>query len=391
MMKWFLLPSFTMVTTVSSVNLFVASYTGSITTLSLTQSTEGQYTFSKIATTETPGLHPLWQEKRGDLIYVCNDNLAAPNGSISSYKASATGQLTLVQQPLSTQPGPVSTVIYNQGKALAAAHYSGSAVTSFSIGDDGILTPLQSFVFKTPPGPRPQQDVSHPHQVVLDPSGKFIVVPDLGSDLLRIFSIDDTNHLTEKSPVSVSPGSGPRHGAFLPNYGETSSTLKFFLISELSNTVSSFAVAPSGDSISFTPVSNADILNKPAPEGLASAELQISPDGRFMMTSARNATLLSVPSTSSENATEIPSDTLQSWAIDSSTGGIAFQQLTPAGGRTPRHFSTNQNGTMVAVALQGDGRVVVFARDASNGSQGPLLASIDGMGEALSIVWDEYD
>lgn len=347
--------------------------------------------FSKIATTETSGLHPLWQEKRGDLIYVCNDNLAAPNGSISSYKASATGQLTLVQQPLSTQPGPVSTVIYNQGKALAAAHYSGSAVTSFSIGGDGILTPLQSFVFKTPPGPRPQQDASHPHQVILEPSGKFIVVPDLGSDLLRIFSIDDTNHLTEKAPVSVSPGSGPRHGAFLPNYGETSSTLKFFLISELSNTVSSFTVAPSGDSLSFTPISNADVLNKPAPEGLASAELQISPDGRFMMTSARNATLLSVPSTSSENATEIPSDTLQSWAIDSSTGGIAFQQLTPAGGRTPRHFSTNQNGTMVAVALQGDGRVVVFARDATNGSQGPLLASVDGMGEALSIIWDEYD
>jgi len=35
-----------------------------------------------------------------------------------------------------------------------------------------------------------QQKVPRPHQALLDPTGEFIVLPDLGSDLLRVLMVD---------------------------------------------------------------------------------------------------------------------------------------------------------------------------------------------------------
>jgi 6-phosphogluconolactonase (cycloisomerase 2 family) len=35
-----------------------------------------------------------------------------------------------------------------------------------------------------------RQDKPHPHFVIADPPGKFFLAPDLGADLIRVFSID---------------------------------------------------------------------------------------------------------------------------------------------------------------------------------------------------------
>jgi 6-phosphogluconolactonase (cycloisomerase 2 family) len=80
---------------------------------------------------------------------------------------------------------------------------SGSAATSWSILPSGGLKSLQTFMFNlTAPGTNPsRQDAPHPHEVILDPTGSFIVVPDLGADLVRVFSVDPkTSLLTETNP-----------------------------------------------------------------------------------------------------------------------------------------------------------------------------------------------
>ncbi len=101
---------------------------------------------------------------------------------------------------------------------------------------------MQSFVYKlTAPGANPsRQDAPHEHEVILDPTGSFIVVPDLGADLLRIFSINKTTSiLSESSAFAVAPGSGPRHGSFLKT---DAGTTYLFIISELANTIASYQV-----------------------------------------------------------------------------------------------------------------------------------------------------
>ena len=128
---------------------------------------------------------------------------------------------------------------------------------------------------KSAPGTIPsRQDAPHPHEVILDPTGSFIVVPDLGADLVRVFSIDATTSLlTEKTPLKVTTGAGPRHGAFLKSGKETS----FFLVAELDNKVRSFKVKYGMDQITFEEVFEAGTLGNTAiPAGAAAAECLVS-------------------------------------------------------------------------------------------------------------------
>lgn len=66
------------------------------------------------------------------------------------------------------------------------------------------------------PGPNAdRQTASHPHQVIVDPTGKFLLSPDLGADLVRVFAIDQTTGLLETCPaLNATGGSGPRHATF---------------------------------------------------------------------------------------------------------------------------------------------------------------------------------
>ncbi|POS85517.1 hypothetical protein EPUL_004679, partial [Erysiphe pulchra] len=353
---------------VSAVNLYVASYDGNITSLSLSQTGNGQYVLSTLSSLKSETPDPSWLEKSGNLVFLASENIQGPNGTVITYKTSDTGILAQVQKPQTT-PG-------------------GSSVSTYDVGSDGALSSLQTFFYNTPPGPIPQQDKSHPHQVILDPTNKFFAVPDLGADLIRVFSIDESNRLTEQKPFSLPGGTGPRHGAFLQLGENTSQKTYFFLISELANTVASYAVSPADKSLDFTPISSGNVLNQAPPKGLASAELIISPDKKFVYTSARNAPILSIPNPSGQNNDMVPSDTLQVWKIDPNSGALSFEQLAPAGGRNPRHFSLNKNGTLAAVALQDDQRVVIFERSADSGKLGQLLVSTQVVGKLTSVIWD---
>ena len=107
------------------------------------------------------------------------------------------------------------------------------------------------------------------------------------------------------------------------------------------------------------------------------------------MTSSRNAPLFQIPNFDPTNSTKIPSDTLQSWAIEPSTGALSFVQLAPAGGSFPRQFSLNKNGTLAAVGLQRDSRVVIIERNVADGTFGDFVASINVGGEITTVIWDE--
>jgi len=154
-------------------------------------------------------------------------------------------------------------------------HSEGSAVSTWTILPSGGLKPLQNFTFVLDgPGTVPaRQDAPHPHEAVLDPTDSFIVVPDLGADLLRIFTIDKaTSLLTESTAVQVTPGAGPRHGAFLA----TAKTTYFFLVDELDNQVRSFKVTYIMDLIIFDEMFEASTFGTVTPPGAAASEAHVT-------------------------------------------------------------------------------------------------------------------
>ncbi|GAB7359571.1 hypothetical protein MBLNU230_g6758t1 [Neophaeotheca triangularis] len=385
--------------TAAATNLFVSSYSGIVTSLSLTASND---TYRLNSTSESPecGPSPSWltiDSNRG-LLFCLNEGLTTPNGSLSSFTINADGSLDHVQNT-TTISGPVSGQIYGAAagrRAIALAHYSGSAVSSWLLDGGGRFTLNQNIPYTLDePGPNAdRQDAPHEHQAILDPTGQYILVPDLAADLVRVLAIDpQTLELTPTKPLQAPPGSGPRHGVFYNPYSVAceSCTTFFYLVTELGSTVEGYHITylPNRGGLAFENVYssntrglfNTDRINAPA-------EIQISPDNRFLTISNRNDTSFSLPNPAPGNGTLIPSDSLSTFQL-SKTGELSFVQLWPAGGRFPRHFSMNAVGDLVAVGLQNDGVVRILGRDVATGLIGEPVASLAIEGEVSAVVWDD--
>lgn len=77
------------------------------------------------------------------------------------------------------------------------------------------------------------------------------------------------------------------------------------------------------------------------------------------------------------------------FGIDSHAGTLDLLQVFPSGGRVPRHFEINNAGTLVAVGLQSDARVVLIDRDAKTGNLKGFKANITIPGEIVAAIFDE--
>lgn len=136
------------------------------------------------------------------------------------------------------------------------------------------------------------QAAPHPHQAVIDPTGRYIVTPDLGADLIRVFQISNSsNDLLEREPLKVKPGSGPRHAVFWTHTAHTASNhvqrhqgpngvsrhIYLYVITELANTLTGYRVDyPDNGGLTFTEVSTTTTFgNSPVPDGAAAAEIAL--------------------------------------------------------------------------------------------------------------------
>jgi 6-phosphogluconolactonase (cycloisomerase 2 family) len=108
----------------------------------------------------------------------------------------------------------------------------------------GHITPSQLFTYTlSSPGPVPnRQEAPHPHEAILDPTQQYLLIPDLGADLVHIYAIDQkTDLLTALTPLKAKAGSGPRHGAF--TLDPIAGHYVFYLVAEIASSVTAYRVA----------------------------------------------------------------------------------------------------------------------------------------------------
>jgi 6-phosphogluconolactonase (cycloisomerase 2 family) len=242
------------------------------------------------------------------------------------------------------------------------------------------------------PGPvSSRQNAPHPHAIFKDPTGKFLLAPDLGADLIRIFAVDSsTGKLTACPAAQTAAGDGPRHGTWWsPGSGSTKGQM-LYTVNELSNSVSAWRTTYSTSGcMSLTKTQTLSVFapgKTPATgkQPIKSAEVHVS--GNFLYASVRN-----------DQSFGSQQDSLATYSIDASTGAIAFVESTKANAWYPRTFAINKAGTLVAVGGQTSANVAVVARDPATGKLGALLASLpvgskgtDGGEDGLSaVVWAE--
>lgn len=111
------------VTSSVATNLYVSSYSGTITSLQLGQSANGSYSLKTVAINNGSEPNPSWltKDEYNDIVYCVDEGLSVPNGSLASYQTSASGVLTQLDRH-TVISGPVSSIVYNGGKAFAVAH-----------------------------------------------------------------------------------------------------------------------------------------------------------------------------------------------------------------------------------------------------------------------------
>lgn len=152
-----------------------------------------------------------------------------------------------------------------------------SSFGTFSVSDAKALALLHNDTYTlASPGPVPdRQEAPHLHDAVLDPTKKFIVVPDLGSDLVRVYKIGPSpGTVTPVAPVKAIAGSGPRHAAFAVQGPNT----YLYTVNELSNTITGYAVSYKGETPEFTQILDVSTHGPggSVPKGTKSAEIVVS-------------------------------------------------------------------------------------------------------------------
>ncbi|KAM3445561.1 hypothetical protein NHJ13734_000262 [Beauveria thailandica] len=374
--------------------LYVSSYAGTITTLNTTAKSSpaagSKYpTIEAVASNEGCKASPSWLtlDHAGAQLFCVDEGLPTPGGSLSSYRTNTDGSLSPIGK-VTTDPGPVSGVFYgSKGHGFAMAHYGGSAFTTWDISDPANIKNVETVKFTEPAGPKPEQNAPHPHETVLDPTGRYIVVPDLGADLVRLFSFDaETLQTKALEPLKAKAGSGPRHAAFAVKGDKTF----MYLITELGNTIVGYEVAYSNDAMHLTEIFDIGVHGegRDVPTTAAASEIVVSPDNKFLVASSRRENSTQIPSFDDQSK-QIDSDPIINFSIDENTGKLTFLQEVSAGGRFPRHFSMNKAGTKIAVGLQTDGRVVVIQRDPQSGKLGDFESFANIEGDITSVIFDE--
>jgi 6-phosphogluconolactonase (cycloisomerase 2 family) len=261
-----------------------------------------------------------------------------------------TGRLTLLGRTETGGRNGVHLAVDPGGRFAIVANYGSGSIALLPIRKDGSLdAPSQTIVLEGQPGPhRIEQPGSRPHQIVFDPSGRYVVVPDKGLDRVFVFRFDaETGRLspTAQGSVVARAGSGPRHAAFHPTLPVV------WVLNEIASSVTTYYWdAERGH------LRPAEVLPSTAPEHTSentAAEIAVSRDGGFVYCSNRGH------------------DSIACFAADHATGLLKPAGWTATQGRTPRFICIDPTGRFLYAANEQSDTIVAFRLDARSGGLTP--------------------
>jgi 6-phosphogluconolactonase len=278
----------------------------------------------------------------GAHLYMCNTGTP---GGVSAFAVDKTsGALRLLNYVESKGRGPSYVSLDESGRYVLDANYGGGYVEVLSLAKDGSLDRQTAFVQHTGSSIHARQNKPYAHWIGTDPSNKFALVADLGTDRIAVYKFDArTGTLAPNDPpaVKVSGGMGPRHLVFHPNgkwvYGTA----------ELANEVMAFNWDDKNGAL--TQFQSVKMLAEGFEQPSTAAEIAVHANGKFLYASNRGE------------------DTLVAYAIDPRSGELSLRQRTPSRGRVPRYFSLDPSNQWLLVSNQEGGNLAVFRVDATTG------------------------
>ncbi|HEY8187865.1 MAG TPA: lactonase family protein [Pyrinomonadaceae bacterium] len=268
------------------------------------------------------------------------------SGALSAFAINQkTGELGLLNQQPTLGGAPCYVVLDRAGRFVLVANYVGGNVAVLPVHSDGSLGEATDVRQDTGSSVNAErQEGPHAHCIVPDPGNRFAYACDLGTDKIMIFRFDSRRGklIPNRMPwAQVKPGAGPRHLTFHP-VGKY-----VYVINELHATVSVFARDQLNGNLKE--VQTVATLPKDFTAANTSADIHVSPDGRFLYCSNRGH------------------DSIAAFKIDPRNGELTFIAHESTGGKTPRNFAIDPTGSFLLVANQDSDNIVTFRRDQKTG------------------------
>ena len=253
----------------------------------------------------------------------------------------ACGALRLLGQANTGGTNGVHPALAPTGNHLIVANYGSGSVAVLPVRPDGRLDDfIRSVDLPGPVGPhRDEQAMSHPHQVVFDPSGRFVLVPDKGLDRVFVLRFDPRDGgltLNAGGEAIMRPGAGPRHIVFHP-FRQLA-----FVLNELESSVATCRWDMEAGRLA--PVDLATTLPRDFFGNSTAAAIVVSPCGRHVLASNRGH------------------DSIVHFEFDEETTRLVTVGWTPSRGRDPRFMTFDPSGRILLVATEQGDSIVAFDR-----------------------------
>jgi 6-phosphogluconolactonase len=282
---------------------------------------------------------------KGDRLYTVHGD----QDSVSAFAVDRqTGQLTLLNSACCEGKNPVHLAITPDGKNLVVSNHLNGTVVLMAIESDGRIGAVhQTVAMEGEPGPhRKEQPFAKPHFNPLDPSGRFVFVPDKGLDRVFVFAYSDGKlQPTVQRWINSREGAGPRNIAFHPQQPWA------YVINELDSTVLfSTLDAQTGE---MRPRQVLSTLPEDFTGNSRASSIAVHTSGRWLFASNRG------------------SDTVAVFAIDAQTGWLRFVQASTTQGKTPRFFQQSPDGQFLFVLNEDSDNIATFRFDAQQGLLSP--------------------
>ena len=283
-------------------------------------------------------------------VFAVNENADSTRFTITGHVAAfsfdkTTGKLNFINKQESGGKHPCYVSIDKTGKWVIVGNYSSGSLAVLPVRSNGSLdSAVQIMQHEGSSVNSERQEGPHVHATVLNRNNKTLYVPDLGLDEVKLYNLDNkTGKLKEFVPpfIATEPGAGPRHIDIHPN-GKYA-----YLMEELTGSVSVYEIEKNGY---LSLIQNISGLPRDFDGAIGSADIHVSPDGKFLYCSNRGE-----------------SNTIGIFSINKNNGQLEWIDHQSTLGKTPRNFNFDPTGNFLLVANQNSDEIVIFKRDKETG------------------------
>ena len=279
--------------------------------------------------------------RREKFVYAVNE---VRQGTVSSFSFDKRSmKMQEISKVSSNGGGPTHIAVDHTGRCVFAANYGGGSVASFQVNGSGQLSEAVSF-FQYSADEEKHERKPHAHRVTVSPDNRFLLVNDLGLDVIHVYRLDaSTAKLTPHDPPlwRAKTGYGPRALQF-----HTKGRVAY-CVNELKPTVN--VLEWDGERGVLTTLQDVSLVPEGYNGNAAPSDLAFDRKMSFAYVASRL------------------DDFIATFAVSPADGKLTMIGKTSCGGKRPRHLVVDPTDRWLLIANQDTDTIAVFARDSETG------------------------